>query len=102
VRTGDRFDRGTGVDRIDLGAFNVEPVLDGPVQDHLGRFGVMNTGGGDDDGQDETQRATQNMALDAPDFLVAVVSALTLLRAGNNALRDPSRRLRPMAVKSVG
>src|SRR3954470_22281514 len=60
----------------------------------------MNNGGRDDDGQDETQRATQNMALDAPDFLVAVVSALTLLRAGNNALRvqDPGRWLRSVAV----
>ena len=69
--TGDRFDRGAGVDRIDLGALNVEPVLARPVQDHLGRFGVT---GGRDDGQDEPRRATQNMALDAPDFLVAVVS----------------------------
>ncbi len=35
------------------------------------------------------------MALDAPDFLVAVEAALTLLWAGNNALRvqDPGRRL---------
>src|SRR4051812_33835764 len=60
----------------------------------------MNTGGRDNDGQDEAQRATQNMALYAPDFLVAVVSALPLLRAGNNALRvqEPGCWLRGMAV----
>src|SRR3954466_1957119 len=63
----------------------------------------MNTGGRDNNGQDETQRATQNMALDAPDFLVAVVPALPLLRAGNNALRvqEPGRWLRGMAVGSA-
>src|SRR3954464_852663 len=60
----------------------------------------MNTGGRDNNGQDEAQRATQNMALDAPDFLVAVVSALPLLRAGYNALRvqEPGCWLRGMAV----
>jgi hypothetical protein len=40
----------------------------------------MDTGGRDDDGQNEPQRAAQNMALDALDFLVAVEPALTLLR----------------------
>jgi hypothetical protein len=60
----------------------------------------MNTGGRDNDGQDEAQRATQNMALDAPDFFVAVVCALSLLRAGNNVLRvqEPGCLLRGMAV----
>src|SRR5215213_1638577 len=40
------------------------------------------------------------MALDAPDFLVAVEAALPLLRAGNNALRvqEPGRWLRAVAV----
>src|SRR3954447_16253007 len=100
IQTGDRIDRGTGVDRIDLGALDGETVLDRPVQDHFGCFGVMNTGGRDNDGQDEAQRATQNMAFDAPDFLVAVVSALPLLRTGNDALRvqEPGRWLRAVAM----
>jgi hypothetical protein len=60
----------------------------------------MDIGGRDDNGEDETQRAAQNMALDAFDFLVAVEPSLTLLWTGNNALRvqDSGRRLRSMAV----
>ena len=74
------LDRGTRVDRVDLGALDGEPVLDRPLQEKFGRLGVVDTGGRDDDGQDEPQRAAQNMALDAFDFLVAVKPPLTLLR----------------------
>jgi hypothetical protein len=40
----------------------------------------VDTGGRDDNGEDEPQRAAQNMTLDALDFLVAVEAALTRLR----------------------
>src|ERR687889_1163189 len=53
VQTGNRFDRGAGVDRVDLGALNGEPVLDRPVEDQFGCLGVVNTGGRGNNGPDE-------------------------------------------------
>src|ERR671910_419853 len=58
--------------------------------------------GSDQDRQNEAERAGQDMAFHALDFLVAVEPPLTLLRAGDDALRiqDPGRRLRRAAVGS--
>src|SRR4051812_35038142 len=92
--------RGACVDRVDLDAVKMKPVLDGPVQEKISRPGIMDVGRGDHDRQNEAERAGQDMALDALDLLVAVEPPLTLLRTRDDALRihDPGRRLRGMAV----
>src|SRR3954464_7943385 len=96
VPTGNRFDRGTGVDPIDLDPVKTKSVLGGPIQKKFGSLGIVDIGRRDQNRQNEAERAGQNMALDALDFLVAVEPTLTLLRAGDDALRiqDPGRRLR--------
>ena len=94
--TGNRFDRGTGVDPIDLDPVKTKSVLNGPIQKKFGRLGVVDIGRRDQNRQNEAKRAGQDMALDTFDFLVAIKPTLTLLRAGDDALRihDPGRRLR--------
>ena len=66
---GGGFDRGTRIDRIDLDAVGREPILSGPLQEEIRCPGVMNIGRRDHDGQDEAQRAGQDMALDATSLL---------------------------------
>ena len=96
VPAGNRFDCGTSVDPIDLDPVKTKSVLDGPIQKKFGRLGVVDIGRRDQNCQNKAERAGQDMALDALDFLVAVEPTLTLLRAGDDALRihDPGRRLR--------
>jgi hypothetical protein len=96
VPAGNRFDCGTSVDPIDLDPVKTKSVLDGPIQKKFGRLGVVDIGRRDQNRQNEAERAGQDMALDALDFLVAVEPTLTLLRAGDDALRiqDSGRRLR--------
>src|SRR3954463_16230028 len=90
------LNRGTGVDPIDLDPVKTKSVLGGPIQKKFGSLGIVDIGRRDQNRQNEAERAGQNMALDALDFLVAVEPTLTLLRAGDDALRirDPGRRPR--------
>jgi hypothetical protein len=75
VPAGNRFDCGTSVDPIDLDPVKTQSVLDGPIQKKVDRLGVI--GRRDQDRQNEAERAGQDMALDALDFLVAVEPTLT-------------------------
>jgi hypothetical protein len=68
--TGNRFDRGTGVDPIDLDPVKTQSVLNAPIQKKFGRLGVI--GRRDQNRQNEAERAGQDMALDTFDFLVAI------------------------------
>ena len=63
--------RGTHIDPVDLDPVKTKSVLDGPVQEQFGRPGVVDVGRRDQDRQNEAERAGQDMALDALDFLVA-------------------------------
>src|SRR3954469_4688140 len=92
--------RGTHIDPVDLDSIKIKSALDGPIQEKFGRLGVVDIGRRDQDRQNEAERTGQDMTLDALDFLVAVEATLTLLGAGDNALRihDPGRRLRLMAM----
>src|SRR3954453_7532901 len=60
----------------------------------------MHIGRGRQHGEHEAKRAGQNMALDPLDLLVAINTALALLRSRHNALRikDGGGRLGGMAV----
>src|SRR3954463_2880607 len=84
------LNRGTGVDPIDLDPVKTKSVLGGPIQKKFGSLGIVDIGRRDQNRQNEAERAGQNMALDALDFLVAVEPTLTLLRAGDDALRIPA------------
>src|SRR5919199_1780995 len=53
---------------------------------------VMQARHGDEDGQNEAERAGQHMPLDPFDLLVAVDPALALLRPGSDALGVDDRR----------
>ena len=58
--TGNRFDRGTGVDPIDLDPVKTKSV-DGPIQKEFGRLGVVDIGRRDQNRQNEAERAGQDM-----------------------------------------
>src|SRR4051794_6440978 len=92
----DRKPLRSGVDPIDLDPVKTKSVLGGPIQKKFGSLGIVDIGRRDQNRQNEAERAGQNMALDALDFLVAVEPTLTLLRAGDDASRseDPGRWLR--------
>src|SRR5690349_11442648 len=76
-----------GMDAIDLEAVEVPARVGSPVQEDRHGFGVMKAGHGDQDGQDEAQRAGQDVTLDPLDLLVPVNAATTFLRPRSNTLR---------------
>src|SRR5690349_24308630 len=75
-----------GMDAIDLEAVELPARVGRPVQEDRHGFGVMKAGHGDQDGQDEAQRAGQDVTLDPLDLLVAIEAAGSLLRSAVDAL----------------
>jgi hypothetical protein len=65
---------------------------------------LVEIGGRDEHSQDEAERASQDMALDAVDLLVRVDPACAFLRPGRNAWRihDPGRRRGVLAEARPG
>lgn len=61
-----RIDGGADVDPIDRDAVEMPAGVDRPVQEDRHGFGVMKTGHRDQNGQDQTERAGQDMTLDPP------------------------------------
>jgi hypothetical protein len=101
--------RGSAHHRSRVDAVDLDPRE--PPAGHVGLFQercqamrVVQTGGRDEHGQDEAERAGQNMALDAFDLLVRVDPACAFLRPGRDALRvhDPGRWLGILAEARPG
>src|SRR3954451_2620854 len=104
VPVGRRPDHRAGVDRVDLDPPQVPPGLGRPLEQGFQAVRVVDVLGGDQDGEDEAERAGQEVALDAPHLLVAVHPALALLRSRGDAPRihDPGRRRRGLAEPRPG
>src|SRR3954467_11363286 len=95
-----RLDSRPGVDPVDLDAVDLPARVSSPVQKDRHGLGVMEAGHSDQDGQNEAQRAGQDVTLDPLDLLVAVEAAGSLLRSGDDALRvqEPGRGFRRPTV----
>src|SRR4051812_14425368 len=99
VTLGRRANGRPGVDAIDLDPLKVPASFGSPSQERCQAVRVMQVGRRDEHGEDEAERAGQDMALDAPDLLVAVNTARAFLRTRYDPWRidDSRRRLRVLA-----
>ena len=104
VTLGRRANGRPGIDAVDLDPLKVPARFGSPRQERRQAVRAMQVGRRDEHGENEAERAGQDMALDAPDLLVAVNTARAFLRTRYDTLRidDSRRRLRVSLFSGSG